>query len=136
MSDATRQAEILKPQVTGFLNPVYRSLQPNGRHIMGLTQADFDKVMAGYACGDCGAEFNTYTDPCIVCGLSREVGARIQEDPDHWQEFFDEHNNGSGKTQTRTVHEFLDDLQKDKDVDHVELSRLRENSMWRRVRRN
>ena len=136
MSDATRQAEILRPLVTGFMTAYYSSLQENGRHVHALGKDDFDRVMAGFGCGECLATFDTYMETCPVCGLSREIGARWQDDPDNWNAYHDEHLNGSGKTQTRDVHQFLDDLQKDKDVDHVELSRLRENSMWRRVRRN
>ena len=136
MSDATRQAEILKPLVIGFLSPIYSKLQENGRHVHGLTKDDFDRVMAGFSCGECLACFDTYQETCPVCGLSRELGARWQDDPDGWNAYHDEHLNGSGKTETRDVHSFLADLHKDKDVDHVDLSRLRENSVWRRVRRN
>ena len=135
MSDATHQAEQLAPIVKGFLTAIYSSPQPNGRTVHGLSQADFDRVMSGYACGECLATFDTYMDPCPVCGLSREIGAQPQADPDNWNAFFDEHLNGSGKTETRTAHEFLRDIQGDPDVEHANLSQLRPGSAWRKHRK-
>jgi hypothetical protein len=135
VSDATQQAEQLKPLVVGFLTAIYSSPQPNGRTVHGLSQADFDRVMSGYACGECLAMFDTYMDPCPVCGLSREIGGRVDEDPDQWQAFYDEHLNGTDKNTPRTSLEFLRDIQHDPDVEHAKLSQLRPGSAWRKHRK-
>jgi hypothetical protein len=135
MSDATRQAEILQSLVVGFLSPIYSAVQPNGRTVNGYSREDFDRVMAGYACGDCNAAFATYQDVCPVCGLSREIGARPQDDPDNWNAFLEEHLNGSGKTRTRTPEEFLRDVSADPDVDQTTISSIRPGSAWRKHRK-
>ncbi len=94
---------------------------------------DYDRVMAGYACGDCCAVFDTHMgDFCPVCGLSRELGQKPEADPDNWNAFLDEHLNGSGTTQTRTPQEFIRDVMGDQDIEQARLSQLRPGSAKRR----
>ena len=135
MSDATHQAELLKPLVTGFLNPIYSARQPNGRHVHGLTPDDYDRVMSGYACGECCACFNTYMDVCPVCGFNREIAAQTQADPDQWNAYLEEHLNGSGRTQTRTAAEFIRDVGGDPDIEQANLSSIRPGSAFRKHRK-
>lgn len=127
-----RAAEILKPLVRGFLTPIYSELQPNGRHIHAFDRPSYEKVMAGYACGECCAEFDTFMDFCPVCGLSREQSSKRDVMPEGWQDFYNEHLYGGVTGRANTPDEFLRTMAADKDVDQAKLSSLRSNSTWRK----
>ena len=122
--------------VVGFLTPVYSQDLPNGRqmHAMG-SRADFDKIETGYACGGCLAVFNTFVQVCPVCGVQRGELSN-QQHPREWDDFYSEHLNGGVTGRANTPHDMLARVAADKDIDQAKLSSLRENSVWRKTRRN
>lgn len=135
MSDATRQAEILKPLIVGWHTPIFTELQGN-RHVHALNREAFDEVMAGYCCGECLARFNTYQQICPVCGLDREQSSRFDPQPEGWQDYWNEHLYGGVTGRPNTAEDMLRRVAADKDIDQAKLSSLRANSVWRKVRRS
>jgi hypothetical protein len=127
---------LVKTTVTGFLTPTYTRELPSGRHLHAFTSAeDVERIAQGFACGECCAKFSTFTETCPVCRISRADFGRIEDPPEEWQQFFDEHLGGCGKTQTRTSDEFIRDVGRDTDIDQVRLSSLKPGSASRKHRK-
>lgn len=116
----------LRSAVNGFLTPTYVDKDASGRMLNAFSDPlDIKRIAAGYACGNCCATFRSFQLTCPVCGLATNVSGQIGDTPDLWNEHFDEHLNGSGKTETRTPDEFLAAVSADKDIDQVPLRKLK-----------
>lgn len=116
----------IRSVVTGFLTPLYVGKDPAGRTVNAFTDPeDMKRIASGYACGNCCATFKTFQLECPVCHLATNVSGQATAPPDDWQQFYDEHNNSSGTTQTRGAEEFLHAVSKDKDIDQVPLRKLK-----------
>src|SRR5262252_9715343 len=78
--------QLIQAQVTWFLNPVFvdRNVRTGETVMNGLAEDDFRKVMTGYACGNCLAEFDSYTVTCPVCGEKRDTTDDVPETPELW----------------------------------------------------
>lgn len=130
MSEINPERRLAASLITGFLTPVYSEeiRLPDGsiRHNHGLTRADFDRVMTGYACGECLATTDTYTETCPACGLARQDVANAQQTPELWQQAFNERNNDTTPYATpRSFDDFMADVLSDGDVERIQLSDLR-----------
>lgn len=77
--------------IAGFLIPVWRSDPiPGQPAINGLTEEDFAKVAAGYACGECLADYGAiYRPSCPICGTTRDVSADAAPMPQVWADHLD-----------------------------------------------
>jgi len=84
--------QAIKSQVKGFLVPEFTMDFPGGGRLNGLTEPDFERVRAGYACAECLAVFDTYTVTCPVCGLARDLGRDIADAPSLWVQHINERN--------------------------------------------
>jgi len=80
------RSQQIKSQVIGFLIPIFieRDLRTGEVILNGLDQEGFDKVVAGYACGNCLAEFDTYTITCPACGEQRDTSEDLPKTPELW----------------------------------------------------
>lgn len=124
--------------VTGFLTPSMVDTMPDGSMLNAFDDPrDIKRIEAGYACGNCCATFAGFRLECPLCGMPTEVTRQRQETPEHWQQHVDTRHAdiptlGKGERepipqqlpQPRTPEEFLDALAKDKDIDHIPLSKL------------
>ena len=51
------------------INPIFKKWIPElGERQWGLTDSDFRRVQAGYACGVCLEPFVSWVPRCYVCG--------------------------------------------------------------------
>ena len=116
------------PGIAGFYTSTqvpFSERQPNGRMLHGFADREaFDRVMAGYACGQCLAIYTMYFAVCPLCGTKRDVQLDVKAAPQDWQAYFDEHNFGSGATETRTMEDVLRDLHDPANVEQVPLKGL------------
>ena len=55
----------------GYLKPVYSQFNPEvGHWVHAYDRKDFDKIVAGYACGQCGEDYmGEFHIACPVCGF-------------------------------------------------------------------
>lgn len=116
------------PSVVGFFtaDEVPYSERKDGRWLNGFASTEaFKRVQAGYACGNCLAKFSMYMAVCPLCGLRRDVSADVEATPQDWQAFYDQHNYGSGATETRTMEDVLRDLHTSPDVEQIKMSKLK-----------
>lgn len=71
-----------------MIKPHFSTFDPErNAWVFGLDQDDFEKVQAGYACGECLEDFNgEWKLRCPVCGSSTAAGDRIIVDtPNEWK---------------------------------------------------
>jgi hypothetical protein len=81
---ATTRASV--ESVKGWLIPYYTETPAEGRPRYGLLPADFRKVVSGYACGECLADFGgVYMAVCPACGHERDVAADVFAEPAYWK---------------------------------------------------
>lgn len=123
-----RKQEI-QSRVSGFLVPIYSRTDPTtGRKLHGLGPADYQKVLDGYACPDCLAEFSSYTLRCVLCGWQRDLAGDIaQAAPAMWTQSIDERENDRtpyARPVKNPFERMMGDLAHDRDVEHVALSSL------------
>jgi len=80
------RAQAIRTQVIGFLTPIFvdRNLRTGETVMNGLDEEGFAKVMAGYACANCLAEFASFTVTCPVCGETRDLTDDVPETPELW----------------------------------------------------
>lgn len=72
--------------VKGWLVPIYSETLVNGRQRYGLGPADYQKVLAGYACPECLADFGgIYMAACPACGHERNIEADVFAEPNYWK---------------------------------------------------
>lgn len=91
-------AEAMRSRVKGFLVPVFQEADQQGNIVLSsLLPDDFQKVVDGYACSNCLAEFWTYTFKCPLCGLQRNLQADIKATPQEWLDHLHERENPSEK---------------------------------------
>lgn len=121
------------PGVVGFFtaDEVPMSERKNGKWLNGFASTiAYDRVRAGYACGNCLAKFAIFMAVCPVCHARRDVAADLLPTPPEWQSYWDEHNYGTGDgkggaTVTRTVDEALGSIASSPDVEQIPLSKLK-----------
>lgn len=120
-------ASDLYPGVTGFLTPIFSEETGNGQMNHGLGPTDFQRVVEGYACGNCLASFSTYRPICPVCGLERDMARDATDNaPALWTDHLKErHREDAPATPIRTIDDFLADVQGDGDIEKIQLSKMR-----------
>ena len=72
----------------GYLKPIFSKYLPlEGHWQHGYKRADFDKVLLGYACGNCGEDYEgIYRDVCPVCLFeSFSAAERGGDTPPEWR---------------------------------------------------
>ena len=124
---AERKRE-LDTTIKGFLRPVFRQYDPvTDRSMNGLAPDDFRKVLEGYACPDCLAEFYTYLPQCPVCGFKRDVALDIQQAPDYWTQHLKDRESGyqAGTPDPANIDQHLARVGGDPDVEHIPLKKLK-----------
>lgn len=69
----------------GYLKPVFSKFDhSHGHWINGYTKPAFEKIVAGYACGNCGEDYEgVWHDRCPVC-LFPNLGG-TDELPPEWR---------------------------------------------------
>jgi len=67
----------------GYLKPVFSKFDPElGRWIHGYRKPDFDKIVQGYACGNCGEDYmGEWRAVCPVC-KSENMGGTDKAPPE------------------------------------------------------
>jgi hypothetical protein len=77
--------------VKGFLCSSMVGLDPQGRTVNAFERIeDFNKVRAGYACGNCCAEFTRFLLECPVCHQPTDVHGQWVRTPEEWQAYVDQ----------------------------------------------
>ena len=123
---AERKSE-LDQTIKGFLVPVFSEIADNGGQRNLLSQEDFDKVVQGYACSECLAEFVTYMLRCPVCGHERDLAHDIEQTPAMWLDHLkDRAGIESGEKRAalvipRGIDELMRDVEADPDIEHIQL---------------
>jgi hypothetical protein len=110
--------------IAGFLIPVFSEDPiPGRRPRHGLAPADYHKVMAGYACPECLADFGgVYRLVCPVCRFQRDVDADIAYDPPAlWTDALRERQEEEQPAGTVSVDEFIHSVMNDPDIDQMKL---------------
>lgn len=110
--------------IAGFLIPVFSEDPiPGRRPRHGLTPADYHKVMAGYACPDCLADFGgVYRAVCPVCRFRRDIDADIAfAAPALWADALKERAEEAQPAETVPVDEFIRSVMNDPDIDQMKL---------------
>lgn len=112
-------------QIVGFLIPVFSEDPiPGRRPRHGLAPADYHKVMAGYACPECLADFGgTYRLVCPVCKFERNLEADIAYAPpalwtDAIRERAEEEGTDAGAL---SPDEFIRSVLADSNIDQIKL---------------
>lgn len=114
------------PTVTGFLTPImFEKNHEQGGYTNAFSELDISRIVAGYACGNCCAVFSTFTDVCPICHTTRADQLGVGPAPADWQAFYDEHNYGSGTTQTNTIDDALKAIHESPDVEQIPMSKLK-----------
>jgi hypothetical protein len=85
---------------------------------------DIARIAAGYACGNCCAIFSMYTPTCPVCHTTRDVNLDIKGSPADWQAYWDQHNYGSGTTETNTIDDALKAISENPNVEQIPVSKM------------
>ena len=117
--------QAIASQVKGFLVPEFTMDFPDGRRLNGLTEADFERVRAGYACAECLAVFDTYTIACPVCGLRRDLQRDIADAPALWTQHINERNQDEPTARTvRSPEEAILMAGRDPEVEQIDLHKL------------
>lgn len=121
----TTQAQINEP-VDRRERPVYVPLDPrNPDHIF-----DHQKILAGYACSECLADFGTtYRLTCPVCGYTRDALSDVYvTPPPEWVEYLryrKEQLENPVATPVIDMDATLRRVMGDPDVEHTTLSKLK-----------
>lgn len=115
----------------GFMVPVFRDRDPHtGRVRNGLGPADFNRVVAGYACPDCLAKYITYLATCPVCGYTRDISKDVEAPPDLWVDHLADRNAGRGApAPAPSIDKLVDEIMADKDIEKTTLKKLKP-SRW------
>lgn len=113
-----------KNLVKGFLCPIFYNENGTGA---ALTDEDFRKVKDGYACALCLAEYVMYLVKCPVCNHKRDLEKDLQDpDPlhgDHLRARQDTEGMDVGGG-AKGFDEFMLEINANRDIDHVALSKL------------
>jgi hypothetical protein len=72
-------------EIKGYVKPLYsKFLFEEGHWQHGYLPEDFAKIVAGYACGQCGEDYNgLYLQRCPVCGFENMGGG---DPPPEWRD--------------------------------------------------
>jgi hypothetical protein len=110
--------------VKGFLIPIFYD-EHSSKSALG--REDFLKVRDGYACAKCLAEYVTYLPTCPVCGHQRDIAEDLEAPDDlhvdHLRER--EATEGIDSGRARTFDDFMADVKKNADIDHIPLSKMK-----------
>lgn len=72
--------------VRGFLKPRYVDEMPDGRRVAELHAHDLQRVIDGYACGECLAFFDQRFEKCPACGHKLDPNTDVVDwQPDYWK---------------------------------------------------
>jgi len=117
-----------KGLIKGFLTPIFFDELRNDAM---LSPDDFGKVRDGYACAICLVEYVMFLPKCPVCGHQRDLAMDLRQAPKPWMDHLRERHDTEGVDtgRPRTFDDFMAEINKDKDVDHTTLSKLRP-SRW------
>lgn len=112
--------------VRGFLKPIFYDEHGRQDEPTALSHTDFCKVRDGYACSRCLAEYTTYLVRCPVCGWERDISRDLQApDPVHVEHLRERtETEGLDVGVPRSFDEFMREIEKSKDIDHVDLGKL------------
>jgi hypothetical protein len=112
-----------KGLIKGFLIPIFYE-EHSSKSALGPD--DFRKVVEGYACAKCLCEYTMYLVRCPACGHQRDLADDLEAPDDlhveHLRERRDTEGVDSGKP--RTFDDLMADVNANKDIDHVPLSKL------------
>jgi len=112
-------------RVTGFIEPVFIGVAPDGKTLNGVGPEDWQRIQEGYACGECLAMFNTFTLQCPVCHTNRlDVPMNVPA-PQDWIDHLKERENPSPKPPLRSPLEAIYGVKDDPDVEQVPVAKLR-----------
>lgn len=70
------------------LNYIWAKLDEQGQWVWGITEQQAEKILAGYACGNCLEEFMVGGMPAVlpVCPVCRAPAVReLVEVPEEWR---------------------------------------------------
>lgn len=119
---------LLDAAITGFAIPIFRKEDPRtGRMLNGLGPSDYQRVLDGYGCPDCLAQWAMYLAACPLCGWQRDIANDVQEAPQLWVDHLRDRNDptaGILPTQTR-IEQALKEIHEDPDVEHTTMSKLK-----------
>lgn len=129
MTQLTDKIAALDKAITGWAQPIFRMEDPKtGRMLNGLGPADYQRVLDGYGCADCLAQWSMYMAACPVCGWQRDIAQDVETAPEYWtQHLEDRENPDYGVTFPTTqekIEQALIDIHNDKDVEHTTMSKL------------
>ncbi len=90
---------------------------------------DIARIAAGYGCGNCCAKFSMYMAVCPVCHTSRDVNLDMKGAPEDWQQYWDQHNYGTGDgmggaTVTNTIDDALKAISENPNVEQIPVSKM------------
>ncbi len=129
MQSTADRIATLDSLITGFAIPIFRREDPaTGRMLNGLGPDDYRRVLDGYGCPDCLAQFKTYLAACPLCGWQRDLAKDIQTAPDYWtQHLKDRADPSFGVTfpKQEMIEQALKDIHNDPDVEHTTMSKLK-----------
>src|SRR5262245_29068829 len=101
MPSLNEYADELNATLKGFLTPVFEERDAHsGRIVRAMfTADDVRKLMQGYACPECLAEFRTYLVRCPACNYVR-ADVNVQNAPEEWlQHLRDRQERGEPKVE-------------------------------------
>lgn len=120
---------LLDTAITGFAVPIFREEDPaTGRLLNGLGPEDYQRVLDGYGCPDCLAQWNLYMAACPVCGWVRDIGRDVEKPPGYWLQHLEDRANPDWGVTTPTqekIEQALKDIHADPDVEHTTLRKLK-----------
>ena len=126
---ATEKISQLDSILVGFAIPIFRKEGPDGRWLNGLGPEDWQRVIDGYGCPDCLAQFRMWVASCPLCGWVRGVGSDVQQAPDYWtQHLRDRADESYGVAEMPTqakIEQALRDIHNDPDVEHTTMRKLK-----------
>lgn len=116
--------------VKGFLVPIFYD-EHSSQSALG--PEDFQKVVGGYACAKCLAEYTTYLVRCPICQHQRDLAADLEAPDDLHVDHLRERETTEGQNlggdprtgKPRTFDDLMADISKNSDIDHVALSKLK-----------
>jgi hypothetical protein len=128
LTTLSEKKEELDRTIKGFLVPIFSEIAENGGQRNLLSEQDFDKVVAGYACSECLAEFVTYMVKCPVCAHRRNPNHDIEHAaPQMWKDHLRDRAEieAGEKRAPRVVPEgidgFIRSVREDPDIEQIRL---------------
>ncbi len=113
--------------IAGFAIPIFQREDPvTGRMLNGLGPEDYRRIVDGYGCPDCLAQFHHYMAACPLCGWQRDIAQDIQEAPGYWNQHLEDRADPTyGVSARASMEAALADIHADPDVDKTTMSKLK-----------